>query len=182
MLALAIPLYDFPGDREYLAAFAQANATSDDWIRYLTQWAVGDFSDRPFSHRWLFAVSAVRGAWHAATRIDVPAATSRHDEVQLTSLSCGTAGDCAAGGFYGYSGFGTVAHFQAIVAAEAAGAWGSARTVPGTVTLNKSWDAHVWAVSCAPGGGCLAGGDYADHPHASKNHPFDVHAFLSSDS
>ena len=40
------------------------------------------------------------------------------------------------------------------------GTWGTAIEVPGTATLNTGNNAAVTSVSCAPAGGCAAGGYY----------------------
>src|SRR5262249_44772521 len=105
------------------------------------------------------------------------------DGPAIMSLSCDSVGDCAAGGVWGYSGYGTVAHYQSFVVSETGGRWGAAGQIPGAAALNTAWDSRVLAVSCAPaGGGCVAGGYYADHTHANnKNHPYDLHAFLTSE-
>jgi hypothetical protein len=76
----------------------------------------------------------------------------------IVSLSCAAAGDCGAGGVYSdASGL-----QQAFVANESGGTWGAAQEVPGTAALNPGGLAGTQAVSCAPAGGCSAGGDYAN--------------------
>jgi hypothetical protein len=52
-------------------------------------------------------------------------------------------------------------------AAGTAGTWGPAKEVPGTGTLNAGGGAQVVSLSCAPAGGCAAGGFYTD---ASGHH------------
>jgi hypothetical protein len=177
------PAMRVPGLRALGAVNADLSAVSCGSAGNCT--AGGQYSDMPWphSHRWLFAVSEENGAWRPAARINLPAARTRRDNPEITSLSCDSAGNCAAGGVYGYSGFGTVAHYQGFVASEAGGRWGAARQIPGAAALNTAWDSQVLAVSCDPaGGGCLAGGYYSDHPHAnSKNHPYDQHAFLTTE-
>ena len=76
----------------------------------------------------------------------------------VQSVSCTSAGNCAAGGFYG----GVSGHRQALVASETNGSWGTAIEVPGSGTLNKGGDALVNSVSCALAGSCAAGGTYRD--------------------
>jgi hypothetical protein len=73
------------------------------------------------------------------------------------SLSCASAGNCSAGGFY-HDGAG---HQQAFVVNQVNGAWGTAEEVPGTAALNKG-NAAIGTVSCAPAGTCSAGGSYTD--------------------
>ena len=53
-------------------------------------------------------------------------------------------------------------HFQAFVAGETNGTWGTAKKVPGTAALNTGGAAQVTSVSCASAGHCSAGGSYTD--------------------
>jgi hypothetical protein len=80
----------------------------------------------------------------------------RHAEV--TSVSCGSAGNCSAGGFYTDNS----RRVQAFVASQAHGTWGTAIEVPGTAALNRGGRADVFSVSCAKKGSCNAGGFYSD--------------------
>jgi hypothetical protein len=73
-------------------------------------------------------------------------------------VSCGSAGNCAAGGTYtdgDHKG-------QGFVVVEQDGVWGMAVEVPGLGALNGGGGAQVLSVSCAPAGGCAAGGYYSD--------------------
>ena len=54
------------------------------------------------------------------------------------------------------------------MAAERNGAWGTAIEVPGLAALNVGGIAGVVSVSCAPGGSCAAGGDYAGRHHHGR--------------
>jgi hypothetical protein len=85
----------------------------------------------------------------------------------VLSVSCATAGDCVAGGYYfdDSSGY----HRQAFVVSETNGVWGNPIEVPGTATFNRHANALVDAVSCAAPGDCVAGGMYTgsdDNSHA----------------
>src|SRR5690349_2862375 len=51
--------------------------------------------------------------------------------------------------------------------ALAAGTWGNAVTVPGSLSLNAGGGAQVTAVSCPSAGNCSAGGYYSP----SQGHP-----------
>jgi hypothetical protein len=73
-------------------------------------------------------------------------------------MSCASAGNCTAGGYYGDSSGLT----QAWVDSEVHGAWGTAIEVPGTAALNQGGIAEVNSVSCASAGNCSAGGYYVD--------------------
>jgi len=72
-------------------------------------------------------------------------------------VSCASAGNCAAGGYYADRR----GNAQGFVAVERDGRWGTAIEVPGLGALNK-FDAVVTSVSCAPAGTCAAGGSYWD--------------------
>lgn len=75
-------------------------------------------------------------------------------------MSCGSAGNCAAGGYHtDRSG-----NVQAFVVSQVHGIWGKARQVPGMAGLNKGSDAEVVSVSCTSPGSCAAGGHYSDGP------------------
>jgi hypothetical protein len=73
-------------------------------------------------------------------------------------VSCGSAGNCAAGGFYHDRPY----HQQGFVALERDGWWGRAAEVPGLGALDKGGFAGVGSVSCVRAGSCAAGGNYLD--------------------
>jgi hypothetical protein len=77
----------------------------------------------------------------------------------VTSVSCGAAGYCSAGGFYQDAAFG---HSQAFVVGQVNDSWGTAVEVPGTAALNKRGVGELTSVSCASSGNCSAGGSYTD--------------------
>jgi hypothetical protein len=72
----------------------------------------------------------------------------------LTSVSCGSAGNCGAGGIYRDSS----GLRQAFVVSQVIGTWGKAIEVPGTAALNQGGNAETTSVSCASAGECSAGG------------------------
>jgi len=82
------------------------------------------------------------------------AALNKGEYAAVSSGSCGSAGNCAAGGSYTDDGSG---HYQAFVASERNGTWHAATELPGTSTLNKGGSAGVASVSCALAGGQLRG-------------------------
>jgi hypothetical protein len=98
--------------------------------------------------------------WGAAQ--EVAGALNTHGNAQTLAMSCASAGNCSAGGFYvGRSGQ------QAFVVNEVNLKWGVAQQVPGTAALNKSGNAQTLAVSCASAGNCSAGG-YYNYTHADE--------------
>jgi len=82
----------------------------------------------------------------------------------VRSVSCASAGICAAGGSYTDDS----GHSQVFVASERNGAWRTAVEVPGSGALNKGGDAIVSSVSCPSAGICAAGGAYTDGSRHSQ--------------
>jgi hypothetical protein len=105
----------------------------------------------------VFVVSETNGAWGTAEEVPGLAALNINDDAQLSSVSCGAAGNCTAGGSYDSAGPG----YQAFVVSETNGAWGTAEEVPGLASLNTGADADITSVSCASAGYCSAGGYYS---------------------
>jgi len=94
-----------------------------------------------------FVVNEVNGTWHTA--IEVPgmaALTTGSVFSEVVSLSCSSAGNCSAGGWYTDSSD----HTQPFVVDEVNGTWHNAIKVPGITTLNQDGDAAINAMSCAP--------------------------------
>ena len=79
-------------------------------------------------------------------------------------MSCVSAGNCAAGGYY-LTAPGSSQKYQAFVVALKSYAWQSIQEVPGTQVLNKGLIARVNAVSCPSAGFCAAAGFYSDGHH-----------------
>jgi hypothetical protein len=104
-----------------------------------------------------FVVDEVGGRWGTAQEIPGTATLNRGD-ADVNSLSCASAGNCAAGGAY----LDGSRHFQAFVVDEVGGRWGSAQEVPGTARLNAGGRAWVASMSCASASFCAAGGFYTD--------------------
>jgi cytochrome c551/c552 len=98
------------------------------------------------------------GTWGGAEEVPGTAALNQGGNAQVLSVSCGSAGNCSAGGYY-HDGSGAG---QAFVVSETNGTWGTAEQVPGTATLAPGGNAAVTSVSCARAGYCSAGGNYAD--------------------
>ncbi|HXY43325.1 MAG TPA: IPT/TIG domain-containing protein, partial [Acidimicrobiales bacterium] len=77
---------------------------------------------------------------------------------QVDSISCSSADNCSAGGYY----YDASRHDEAFLVNEASGHWGKAEEVPGTAALNAGGQATVDSVSCTSAGNCSAGGAYYD--------------------
>jgi hypothetical protein len=108
-----------------------------------------------------FVADEVKGTWGAAR--EVAGSLNTDGLADISSVSCASAGNCSAGGFY------TVldtaednAYSQAFVVSETDGVWGIPVEVPGIETLDKRGGAEITSVSCHSAGNCSAGGYYVD--------------------
>jgi hypothetical protein len=113
------------------------------------------------------------GSWGRVIEVPGLGALSmgRHGYARVNSVSCASAGSCAAGGQYRGQG----ASQQGFVAVERNGRWGTASGVPGLAALNKGGYAAVLSVSCASADRCAAAGYYGD----ADQH--DTHGFVVSE-
>jgi hypothetical protein len=103
----------------------------------------------------VFVVNETNGTWGTAQEVPGTAALNQGENALLNSLSCGSAGNCSAGGFYQQ---GTILH--PFVANQVNGTWRTAQEVPGIAALTHGL-AIFESVSCASAGNCSAGGNYA---------------------
>jgi hypothetical protein len=119
--------------------------------------AGGSYTDIT-SHVQAFVVKEVNGSWGKAREVPGTAALNTGGGAVVRTVSCASAGNCSAGGYYTDS----TGNQQAFVVTQTSGTWGNAREVPGTAGLNTGGNARVQAVSCASAGSCSAGGSYID--------------------
>ena len=118
----------------------------------------GGYYEDGSGHLQAFVVGETHGSWGKALEVPGSATLNSGYLASVTSVSCPTAGNCAAGGYY-KDGSG---HYQALVVGETHGSWGKAMEVPGSATLNSAGSAVVQSVSCGAAGTCAAGGYYKD--------------------
>jgi len=105
-----------------------------------------------------FVVTEANGTWGTAEEVPGTASlNATRPGAEVTSVSCGAVGNCAAGGFYTEAS----GNRQAFVATEKNGTWGTAHVVRGTLGLNVGGFAQINSVSCASFGNCSAGGLYS---------------------
>jgi hypothetical protein len=112
-----------------------------------------------------FVVSETNGTWGNAIKVPGLRTLNPGEDAAISSVSCPTAGNCAAGGAY-HDGLG---HLQAFVVSQVNATWRKAIEVPGSGSLNAGGSASVRSVSCPSAGNCVAGGNYHDsagHAHA----------------
>jgi hypothetical protein len=106
-----------------------------------------------------FTVSEINGTWSTAKEVPGIAALNTNGLAQISSLSCPTAGNCSATGFYEDASF----NDQAFVVSQTGGAWSTAEEVPGFAALDVgSPGGEANSVSCGAPGDCSAGGYYSD--------------------
>jgi hypothetical protein len=118
----------------------------------------------------VFVDSATGGRWGTAIQIPGTGKLNVGGLASVHSVSCASAGNCAAGGYYQlYNPPGTGDNaFQAYVVSERNGRWASAEEVPGIAAINPppNPDGAVVSVSCASAGNCTAGGFWWGGPCA----------------
>jgi hypothetical protein len=102
-------------------------------------------------------ITAFNGTWGRAEEVPGTNTLNAYN-ANVYSVSCASAGNCSAGGYFSQ----TTGRGQAFVSNEVNGAWQPAMEVPGTATLNTGGNAYVTSVSCATAGNCSAGGNYVD--------------------
>jgi hypothetical protein len=118
----------------------------------------GDYTDGG-GNRQGFVATEVNSTWGQATEVPGLGALNQGGVARAATVSCASAGNCTAGGYYTDSSFAG----QGFVAVETNGTWGQATDIPGLDALNNGTDApaaFVSSVSCAAPGDCLAGGAY----------------------
>jgi hypothetical protein len=98
------------------------------------------------------------GTWGKAIKVPGSGALNTGGFALVSSVSCASAGNCVADGFY----TGRSRRRQAFVVSERNGRWGNTIEVPGSGALNTAGFAEVNSVSCGSAGNCVAGGSYAD--------------------
>jgi hypothetical protein len=96
------------------------------------------------------------GGWGQAEEVPGTATLNSGGAAYVSSVSCTSAGNCAAGGNY----TGTKSWYEAFVANQTGGKWGKAEAVPGLAKLNAGAESFVNSVSCASAGNCAGGGDF----------------------
>jgi hypothetical protein len=107
-----------------------------------------------------FVATESDGTWTDAEEMPGIASLNLGDYAEVTSMSCGSAGNCTVGGYYSsVSGEADFDH-AAFVADETDGTWQSAQQVQGTAVTPPS--AQVSSVSCPSASYCAASGSYPD--------------------
>lgn len=105
-----------------------------------------------------FVVNEKHGVWANAHLVKGVNGFSPGAGAGIDQVSCSSAGNCAAGGFYTDS----AGRQQAFVANEIDGVWRTGREVPASAAHNTGNSALVESVSCVATGDCTAGGVYTE--------------------
>jgi hypothetical protein len=102
-----------------------------------------------------FLVSERGGTWRPAFQVPGLAALNAGGSASIETVSCPSAGNCAAGGYYEDDD----SLWHAFVVGEQHGVWGQAMPVIGTASPSQEPSgAAVDSISCASEGNCTAGG------------------------
>jgi hypothetical protein len=129
--------------------------------------AVGSYKDGA-GHFQAFTAQQTRGVWSGAKEAPGLSALNSGGNAALYTVSCWSAGNCSAGGYYSDA----FAREQPLVIGESRGHWGKARVLAGVGALNAGGKAEIMSVSCASPGNCSAGG--FSSPAASEQAPMIV--------
>jgi len=105
-----------------------------------------------------FSLNEVNGVWDSAVLLPGIATLSTGTTSALTSVSCGSTGNCSGVGIYTDAS----AHKQSFVDDEKNGVWGTIQETPGDATLNGGGDMEFNGLSWSSTGNCAAGGYYTD--------------------
>jgi hypothetical protein len=105
-----------------------------------------------------FVADEVNGTWNDAIEPPGTGALNTGGLADIGSVSCSSAGNCAASGEYSVSVSGARDPLPFVVS-EVDGTWGDAIQIPGTAT-NADEMPIVTSVSCPSAGNCTVGGDY----------------------
>ena len=120
--------------------------------------AVGYYTDSSGYYHGLL-LTETSGGWAAGVEPSLPANAATHPGVQVSLVSCASAGNCAAVGQY-YPD--SSAHYQGLLLTETSGRWvtGVEASLPANAGTNPNLT--LGSVSCASAGNCTAVGSYDD--------------------
>jgi hypothetical protein len=104
-----------------------------------------------------FTVTSANGSWGPAAAVNGIGTLDTGHGSELNAVSCGSAGNCTAGGSYSRTSDNSE---QPFVVTETSGSWGAAREVPGIERWNTGKNANLTAVSCVSPGNCSVAGQY----------------------
>jgi hypothetical protein len=113
----------------------------------------------------LLAFTETSGTWAAGTALSLPTgANTSVGPAQLTSVSCGSVGNCSIVGSYPDS----PSTQEGMLLNETSGVWAKGIEATMPAGNNASPDVNLTSVSCASAGDCSAVGDYRDSSNSSQ--------------
>ena len=125
--------------------------------------AVGVYDDSSNEQQGLL-LSESSGTWGTGVEAALPAYAGTPPLVHLTSVSCASAGNCAAVGYYYSNADTTGPSYQGLLLSESSGTWdtGVKAGLPVNRRVEDGPDVTLSSVSCASAGNCAAIGRYLD--------------------
>jgi hypothetical protein len=117
--------------------------------------AGGIYTDGGYNNT-AFVVHRSSGGWEGSLRLGGINGLNPGPSIGIDQISCSSAGNCGAGGFYTDAS----GRQQAFIVGEINGKWAAGEAVPGTVKPNTGASALIASVSCRSTGNCTAGGLY----------------------
>ena len=157
-------------------AVLPANARSSDQSVALTSvscpsagncTAVGSYLDSSPSFQGLL-LSETGGTWGTGVEVSLPADNQGSGGGFLNSVSCASAGNCTAVGYY-YAPSPIYSLSRGLLVSETAGSWAAGVEAP--LPANAATDittSDVGSVSCASPGDCTAVGTYSDNSDTTE--------------
>ncbi len=118
--------------------------------------AIGQYVDRSGHFQGLL-LTETSGRWATAVKAPLPANADTNPEVSLDSVSCASARNCTAVGYYFSSG---QDQEDGLLLTETSGRWATGVEAPLPANANKHADVSLGSVSCASAGNCTAVGSY----------------------
>jgi hypothetical protein len=115
--------------------------------------AGGDYT-RSADHGELFLATEHQGRWGTARAMPGISSHNKGSTSQVYTLSCSSAGNCSAGGYYENKTFRELAY----VITESGGHWSALREVPGLSTVSPGGDSGVNQIKCPSAGHCTGVG------------------------
>jgi hypothetical protein len=119
--------------------------------------AAGGFYKDGAGHFQALLLTESKGRWANAAEARGTAALNSGGGAAIYSVTCMSAGNCTAGGYYTAS----LARREPFVISETRGHWGSAVRIGGIGALNAGGDAEISSLACTAAGSCTAGGYFA---------------------
>ncbi len=119
--------------------------------------AVGSYYDSVGSEPGLL-LTETSGTWQTGIQVPLPANANTTPMVDLSSVSCASAGDCSAVGSY----YDSVGSEPGLLLTETSGTWQTGIQAPLPANANTTPMVDLSSVSCASAGDCSAVGSYND--------------------